>query len=238
MDLQLVVEVRHFKISQTIWSESISRRVIVYLEGLYNKNKLVRSAEYKLHDGVVLAIPWSNKLDEFRLHVHYIDDRLKQSLGSCLYQLPTDARFHTNEYDENKLILDLFPDGGKERIGRFLCHVTLQRLYGDDQVRPHPKETQEDYFNRPIPGFKFRRLSKAINWHRLRGIDIEKVVERNDIKTLLTCLDDVTVGDAAEEGQLLPRLLLHCLIANIVFSLQLVYRCGPTFITRFAIISI
>lgn len=201
MDLQLVVEVRHFKVSHTIWSESISRKVLVFLEGVYNHNKLVRSAEYKLHDGVVLAIPWSSKLNVFRLHVHYIDERLKVTLGTCSYTLPTDRRFHANEFDENRLILDLLPDGGAERIGRFLCNVTLQRLYGDDQVRPSEKEAEQDYFNRPIPGFRFRRLSKAINWHRLRGIDVQKVVETNDIKTLLTCIDDVAVGDAAEEGK-------------------------------------
>jgi hypothetical protein len=164
-----------------------------------------------LHTGIQIAIPWSEKLDSFQIHYWYIDERLKVDLGYSFLQIPTDRSFR-NDGTVNRIILDIFPHGGKERIGKLLANISVQSLYAkdvgdrrDDQRLqadpPAQQKTAAAVFSTVIPGFRFRRLSKAVNWNRLRGINVDRVVENNDVKTVLSCIDDIALGDAAEEGK-------------------------------------
>lgn len=179
MQTQLVLEIDRYKISQTAWPGELSRKIIVHLEGYY-RGKMIQSPEYKLQSGAQLAIPWSYKLDELILKFYYIDDRLKVELGTSQFAIPSSMGFNTDG-EWNKIILDIIPHGGSERIGRMLAYVNIQKLF-EEENEPRTIHSKSQYHNETlltnhnIPGFRFRRLSKAINWNRLKTIDIEKLV--------------------------------------------------------------
>jgi hypothetical protein len=174
MQSQFVLEVCQYTISQDIWPGKISRNVVVHMEGRY-RNKIVRSSEYKLNNGTQLAIPWSDKLDEVVIIYRYIDERLKVELGTSTYLIPTEIGFQDNG-ENNRTILDILPNGGEMRVGRVLCNIRVQKLYHDENEKEalprKPRNTES--FAETIPGFKFRRLAKAINWNKMKLINVDR----------------------------------------------------------------
>lgn len=180
-----MIGIERYKVSPQVWLGNVSRKIIVTLEGQYRKRSIF-SAEYKLHDGIQLAIPWSEKLSLIKLHFKYIDERLKCDLGTSQWRIPSTNEFYTDG-TPNRVILDILPNGGSERIGKILGNISIQILYAKEQCenpthRPLPlqneptvvQKTNNAIFNTVIPGFRFRKLSKAVNWHRLRGINIDR----------------------------------------------------------------
>lgn len=61
---------------------------------------------------------------------------------------------------------------------------------------------EQDNFYENIPGFKFKRLSKVINYDRLKHINVDKIIETTDTRTLMSLIDDIALGDAADEGMI------------------------------------
>jgi hypothetical protein len=51
----------------------------------------------------------------------------------------------------------------------------------------------------PLPDFQFNQLSRPIHWERLNGLNLERIARGTDITTLMTCVDDVALGDASQE---------------------------------------
>jgi hypothetical protein len=209
---QLVLEVYHVKLSSNLLpKESISKKIIVHMEGFY-RNKVIKSTEYQLKNGTQLAIPWSDRLDAIRLNYFYIDDQLKMELGNSEYKIPNERGFSFDE--PNRVPLNIFPNGGLNRIGKVLCLVSVEKFYADENdVKKHknpPIQHTSYHIDAVVPGFRFRRLAKAINWNKIRMIDLDRVQEMNDVSTVLSCMDDIALGDAAEEG--LCELLFECFL--------------------------
>jgi hypothetical protein len=177
------------------------------MEGYY-RNKVIKSTEYQLKVGAQLAIPWSDRLDGVRLNYYYIDDQLKMEVGSSSYHIPNERGFSFDE--PNRIALDIFPNGGLNRIGKVLCLLSVEKFYDDERdnqhgkVKPVEKKSSSSsfHFDEVVPGFRFRRLSKAVNWNKIRTMDIDRIIEMNDVSSILSCVNDVALGDATEEGRL------------------------------------
>lgn len=228
--VQVVVEVSQFKLSKQAWLGNISRKVIFHATGHYRKH-VVQSSDYVLKSGAQLALPWSSKLDKIVFHYHYIDDRIKVELGETIFTIPTDKSF-LSDGSENRVSLPILPCGGDgvHRIGKVLAIVYVQELYDDSKsgqrdVKPrvgniNPSDRKVTALvERPPPGFRFRRMNKAVNWQRVRMASIDRysilyicssflyflriftrIVETNNIHSVMACLDDVAYGDVDEEG--------------------------------------
>jgi hypothetical protein len=197
---QLVCEFYHYKFMTNLLPGKVSKKIIVHLEGFY-RNKVVRSTEYRLEVGVQLALPWSDRLDQVQWNFFYIDDQLKVELGYAVYHIPNQRGFSFDE--PNRIIIEILPNGGMSRIGRAICLLSVERLYADESEPPKIKSKADPttyHIDTAVPGFRFRRLSKAVNWNKMRVIDLNRVIEMNDVSTILSCVDDVALGDAAEEG--------------------------------------
>lgn len=179
MDFELLIQVVHYRISHwSIPSGSISQRILAQVEGHYGRNKTVVSPEYQFADGLTMAIPWTHKLRDFEVSLYYLDERLKMDLGSARFVIPADRRFHgdESERERQRVVLEVFPRGGEVRIARILCTLSLQRVYApenEDFIAPR-EQRDKDVFQKPIPGFRFKRLSKAVNWNRVRDTDVER----------------------------------------------------------------
>lgn len=183
--LQIVFEVDQFKLTRQAWLGNVSRRIIFHIVGYYRKHP-VQSAEHTLKSGAQVALPWSPKLNKVVFHFFYIDDRIKVELGESVYVIPTDSSFHSDG-TENRLVLGMYPCGGDgiHRLGKVLTTAFIQELYDDGKPRNVRIDRRKDSANdenrpystlleKPPPNFRFRRLSKAVNWQRLRTTDIDR----------------------------------------------------------------
>ncbi len=180
-DAELLLQVIRYRISHWAVPDSfISQRILLQIEAQYNRGiKIFKSPEYNLHDGMTAAIPWSEKLTEFKVVLYYIDDRLKMELGEARYVIPTNYQgFSSAEGGRNRVLLDIFPNGATEKIAKILCNLCVHRSYAgsDEDHIAEPERRSRDIFHKPIPGFRFKRLSKAINWDRLRHVDVRRCV--------------------------------------------------------------
>jgi hypothetical protein len=74
------------------------------------------------------------------------------------------------------------PRGGKTPVGKLLCAAPVVYLYDEEDNQPKKREvrpvkapiTGAEAVQSSLPGFRFKRLPKAINWLKIRYIDIEK----------------------------------------------------------------
>lgn len=208
--MQIVFEIDQFKLSREAWLGEISRHVIFYATGHY-RNSPVQSAEHSLKRGAQVALPWSAKLSKVDFHYFYIDDKVKIELGESEYIIPNDSSFKSDG-SENRVVLPMFPRGGNAmgRIGKVLTSVFVQELYDEGNKattiprRKNGVQGKDNYYStlseRPPDDFRFRRLNKAVNWQRLRATDIDRVIQSNNIRSVLSCMDDVAYGDVSNEG--------------------------------------
>jgi hypothetical protein len=63
--------------------------------------------------------------------------------------------------------------------------------------------------SRLVPNnFRFRPINKRVNWDKIRTINIERLVNKNDQVAIESCVDDVLTGDISNEGSFRPHSLL------------------------------
>ena len=174
---QLVLEFYHYKLSTTLLpKESISKKIVVHMEGFY-RNKVIKSTEYQLKNGTQLAIPWSERLDQFRVNYFYIDDQLKMELGHSEFHIPNERGFSFDE--PNRIAMNILPNGGLNRIGKVMCLLSVEKFYADEDnakkiEKNPPVKNMLFHVDSVVPGFRFRRLAKAVNWNKIRMIDIDR----------------------------------------------------------------
>ncbi|RYH28597.1 hypothetical protein EON65_11570 [archaeon] len=219
MQAQFVLEVQRFKLSKHAYPSKDSKRVIIHLEGQY-RNKVIKSSEYVVNTGTQVALPWSSRLDKITLRFYCIDERLKVEVGSCEYEL--DKKFDQNG-KPCSLLLRIFPRGGETLVGKILCTVSVKYLYDDG--KPHNQQDQPsshaevgkqvgpttDMLQYSLPGFRFKRLSKIINWTRVRSVDVDKIASKVDVHKLRSFMDDVALGDAEMEGKCMDMCMVCCM---------------------------
>ena len=175
MPPQFVFDVVHFKISRDIWKHSKSRKVVGFIEGCY-KNAVIKSNDCTVHPGTQFCIPHTETLTQVRVHFFFIDGLLTVDIGTSEYNVAADNMF----VPDGSLIdirLNIVPHGSKVPVGRVLAKVSAQYLFEDEPVNSkvgHKRLEPGVDFQLALPDFRFKRLSRAINWQRLRGINIEK----------------------------------------------------------------
>lgn len=219
MEAQFVLEVLRLRVSSHVIPSNASRRLVAHLEGQY-RNKAVRSAEVVVGSGSQLALPWSSRLDCVTLRLFCIEERLKTEVGSAVYEVGQDKSFDWNGR-ASVLLLHLLPRGGSNAIGKLQCSVSVMYLYdkADGATRrqtampvpaapgqPGPvaeeKTAAGPSIAEPLPDFRFKRLSKTIDWRKIRAVEVDRLAATRDLVLLRTFLDDVALGDAAMEGNM------------------------------------
>jgi hypothetical protein len=179
--IQLIAECDHFKFSEKTWMGQKSRKVICQICGYYRKQKSF-SSEYTLLEGVQLAIPWSSKLEKVIFIFSYVDERVKVEIGSSTFKIPTDSSFKTDG-EENRIRIDVTPNGAERRVGKVWFTIYIQKLYDDsddadrvisNKLQRRKHQDPSILLAQPPIDFKFKRLNKAINWQKVSTIDLDK----------------------------------------------------------------
>eukprot|EP01039_Chlorochromonas_danica_P004626 gene4626-5068_t len=228
MEAQFVLEVHRLRVSSQVIPSNASRRLVAHLEGQY-RNKAVRSAEVVVGTGSQLALPWSSRLDTVTLRLFYIEERLKTEIGSAVYEVGQDKSFDCHGYGggggggggrASVLLLHLLPRGGSAAIGKVQCSVCVMYLYDKADPRqtaiataplaPATASEQKTVaagggggggpsIGEALPDFRFKRLSKTIDWPKIRAVEVDRLAATRDVVLLRTFLDDVALGDVAME---------------------------------------
>jgi hypothetical protein len=172
MAKQLLVEITGFKISRSIWKLSSTNKVIAFVEGHYN-SKSIKSEEAKLHVGTIFGIPCTTSLESFTIHYFMIDGLLTVDIGKTIFQLRTYELADGMQLPP--LRLDIIQHGTTTSIGNVRLVISVQDLYSAKPLQQLPlaKTSELDF---ALPGFRFKRLTKACNWDRVRSVNIEKFV--------------------------------------------------------------
>lgn len=202
MPPQLILEVYRFRISKDFFNTSKSRKIVAFAE-FYMKNKTFRSAECHVNSGSQYCLPWSDAIDEVHMHFYYIDDLLAVEVGSSVYELKKDKQF-LSDGSNVEVILPVRVKGSLDRVGKVMLNISVQAMYEGEapyDKKPVSRPDASEY-NLSIPGFRFRRLTRSVNWERIRAFHVDRVIQNNDTHCLLACLDDLATGDVSQEGML------------------------------------
>ena len=176
MSPQFVLEVVRFKLSSEVWKQSISRRVVAFIEGSY-KNKIVKSNDAKVMNGSKYCIPWTENIQKVQMNFFFIDDLLTMDIGTALYLVAEDRKF-VADGSSTEVLLHVYPNGATVPIGRALVKVQVQAMFADEQPttmltnRQSNRGTDDHTF--AVPGFRFKRLSRVLHWERIRSLNISQ----------------------------------------------------------------
>lgn len=179
---QLVLEIKRCKLSRSACLHS-SRNIKANLEGCYiegKRKKLFKTPDQKVHNGTIYCLPWKETLNTLRIFfsAHVETTRIETGISFL------DVKKVNCHQGAVELTLDIMK--GTMKVGKALCQVGRQSLFANDDgilgVLPQKATSFQDEINlqEPLPKFQFRRLSKPLNWDRLRALDLNRLVHRSD----------------------------------------------------------
>lgn len=175
MPPQFVLDITHFKLSNSIWQTTNSGKVVAFIQGTYN-NAIIKSHDCKVYSSSQYCIPYTDTLKKVKITFFIIDGLLTQDVGYAEYNVSEDRDF-TPDGSFVDVRLDICPKGGTLPIGRVTAKVSAQYLFDDEpenkSLRRRRKKGDLD-MQLSIPGFRFKRLSKGINWERVRGLNLNQ----------------------------------------------------------------
>ena len=176
---QVIIEVLRCKLSRSI-SISASGKVQVFGEGTFgrNKNKRVfKTKTSKVYSGCILCVPWSKDLRKIALHFSLADDNVIYDVGIAVWDMVAVPVLVT----ASEITMFVTASNGRIQIGRIVCRVIRQDIFCSDATTPeaqfklHKNVLEEEVKMRnPVPKFKFRRLSRPINWDKFKKINVKR----------------------------------------------------------------
>lgn len=226
-DYELVVEIVRRKLSRDVLqSQSIHSRFVASVEAVYNEGPSFQTKTQVLSSGTTFYIPWSDKLQSLMLTLFTVDGVLTTLIGFGDILIADDSNplqtcdiIHNSQERVGKLfyhtyVSQPYNDENKKREHRRYKHSGTERSQFDEmQKRDIP------------PEFRFQKLGRRVNWYvhyvvivvvceilfccgpflwnvrdKVRSINLDRVVRTADASLLMTCLDDVAVGDVSQEG--------------------------------------
>ena len=175
---QTLIEIVRCKLSRSLCLSS-SRKIEVYADAIYGtgrKRRLFKSKLMRMHAGIVISVPWDIELVSVVLHFSSIDELASCNLGKAVLDIP-------DSLDINQVESQVFVMSGNTRVGNVLLRIHKQDLFCNDEVeaaaqfRVQRNILDDDMkMKNPVPKFKFKRLSRPINWDRIRALNMQKYV--------------------------------------------------------------
>jgi hypothetical protein len=177
MTFQLILEVEHFKIAKDVWNITKSKKIIAFMEGWYkNNSKMIKSSDNKLMKGCSFAVPWTEEIKKILIRFFIIDSLLSIEIGLSTYII--DVEDLDLKTTRRQLKLNIMPKAGVEPIGNLYCIISIQSLFEDEQRSLQQQqyvENESSHCQLSLPpDFRFKKLSKIINWEKLRSFPFDK----------------------------------------------------------------
>jgi hypothetical protein len=173
MPLQIVIEITRFRVTKEIWNGSSSRKIIAFAEFTDGKS-VFRSSECVVNTGSQYCLPWNDKMDKIAIYYFFIDGLLTTEIGSSVYEPSKDKEFR-HDGSAVRTVIDIKMKGCTSRVGKVMCSVSVQGVFEEDSHHPLPRQLNGDReYSLSLPGFRFKRLSRAVHWQRIKGLNIDR----------------------------------------------------------------
>ncbi len=179
MSLQIIVEVQRIKVSKNIWNTSKSRKIVAFAESVV-KQKSYRSIDSVVTEGSQYVLPWNESTEVVIMYFYYIDALLTVEIGTSVYDIMNDKKF-VSDGRNVEVIMDIKLNGSQERVGRVLCNISVQSLFDEKRdtnkaakLSRYLSDHRTGEFSMALPNFRFKRLSRSVNWERVRGFHVDR----------------------------------------------------------------
>lgn len=119
-------------------------------------------------------------------------------IGSCRWRPEASSSSLLGRGYQCTATLDITsPNDSHRSVGKVTCSISIVRESRNSQARGHEEEKHLEHI--PVPQFKFRGFTTAVNWNRVCGVNLQQVVDEADGEALLACQRDVATGDLSQE---------------------------------------
>ena len=172
---EIIIEIKHRKFSKRFHQPENSGRIAGHLEVFRTPNDPTpyRTKNIVIAKDSQFAIPWDGDIYVARINFFVISGGLTEVLGSCFLQeisnQPDGVEFVCNILQKNNLKV------GKARLIKYTQKVATAN--GEVPKIPSSQTThdiEEIVRRKNLPGFQFRRLSRPVNWDRVKYINLER----------------------------------------------------------------
>lgn len=181
---EVVIVIDRYKIRQSAFIVIGKNNVVINVESHYTARRghssLLKSAELRAVPGCTFFVPWADNISGLVVNVYAIQDKLTCFIGQ--------AEINCEYFGIHPTNLDLYIKNCGQIVGKVALSVHVRQIFHD------PSSCKEDtkvLLNLPsaavdaeatrycIPtpdGFRFNRLSRPINWERLRSINLRRCI--------------------------------------------------------------
>lgn len=228
-DSDIIIEVSRRKLSKHVLYSS-ETKVIGSVEAFSTTNQLqYRSKTRTIVNGVTFSVPQLPNFASVTLLLSSVNGPVTTFIGSC--QLPNSVCTPSTDLDDDpteKTFSVL--NNNQDKVGKVRCLVYVQDRFHKGSQKPKHRRRRtggpairEAPERREIPqGFRFRKMDRGINWDRIRNLNMERVVMNSDTAILMSCIDDIALGNLEDED-VDPR--LHHAMQLAQYSTQYLLGC-------------
>jgi hypothetical protein len=176
MNCEIVVEIVHRKLSKRCFP-SKNGKIVGHLEVYLHSNdrKPYRTKSITISSGALFSFPWISHICMVKINFFLVNENLTEVIGSTFIDNIHDRPDYTIEsYDILK--------NNHECIGRIQCKKYCRNIFAtDSNSKPSPQDTssnshqlEEIVRKKNVPGFRFRKLSRPINWDRIKLFNLDR----------------------------------------------------------------
>ena len=185
---EVVIVIDRYRPRQNAFSVIGKKNIVVSVESHYSRRKgpvsVLKSAEQRAVPGCQFYVPWAETITGLTVNVYSIQDRLTCFVGQA------DITTEFCGIEPSKL--DLYIKNCEETVGKIYLSVFVRQIFLDKSSPIEPACTAERLAMKrkeegrgcdisslcvsiPTPAeFRFNRLTRPINWERLRCINLRR----------------------------------------------------------------
>lgn len=180
---EIVIVINRYKLRQNAFTVIGKKNVVVSVESHYARRRapdsVLKSVEQRAVPGCAFCVPWAETISGLVVNVHSIHDRLTCFIGQ--------AEITTDCFGIQPSNLDLYIKNCGQIVGQIALSVAVRHIFADGSSKngegkggplriPEPPRDGCVTVNcTPTPqGFRFNRLSRPVNWERLRSINLRR----------------------------------------------------------------
>jgi hypothetical protein len=225
-------------------------RVLGNLLAEYEEYEEYVSEDFVVRPGSGAVVPWEQSLTSLVLQVFMLDGVETIDIGEVVWDPSFLQRLEKviQEKHPDNLCIDVelpIMKGEKKCVGKItgrlrVIGVTIDQLEGESEVEDvyevNEKMAREIGLQAPLPNFKFIPMTRAMNWERIDGIDLNNVIENNSLHYLDQAMNDLCYGGLALDDDVDADPALLNAIGIQQLSIQYMRQCNKFIIDRVSLI--
>ena len=192
---EVVIAIDRYKLRQNAFTVIGKKNIVVNIESHYSRRQgptsVLKTAEQRAVPGTTFFVPWAETITGLIVNVHSIQDKLTCFIGQ--------TEITTEYFGIKPTSVDLYIKNSGQIVGSMSVSINVRQIFVDEASKPDFSKGEQlcitaaaveegvGPYCAPTPeGFRFNRLSRPINWERLRSINLRRHMIRNLINVHAT----------------------------------------------------